>query len=71
MLKRLLILFLLFVGLRITSSGQGFNSMSGRNHPELDWQVAETEHFRIMYPARIAGIEEAADLKIKRSYGQV
>ncbi|ARA93583.1 hypothetical protein AWN76_010715 [Rhodothermaceae bacterium RA] len=39
---------------------QGFNAVSGRNHPELDWQVAETAHFRIMYPAHLAGIEREA-----------
>ena len=42
---------------------QGFNLFNGRNHPELDWQVAETEHFQIMYPAHLAGIEvEAAGI---------
>ncbi len=41
--------------------GQGFNTMSGRNHPELAWMEAETEHFLIHYPKRLAGIEiEAA-----------
>lgn len=43
--------------------GQGFNILSGRNHPELEWHVAETPHFRIMYPDRLAGIEvEAAPI---------
>ncbi len=42
---------------------QGFNTLNGRNHPELDWQVAETAHFKIAYPKRLAGIEaEAAPL---------
>ncbi len=37
--------------------------MSGRNHPELRWQVVETPHFRIAYPQHLAGIEyEAAAL---------
>lgn len=39
---------------------QGFNALSGRNHPELNWQVAETENFLIMYPQRLAGIEAEA-----------
>ncbi len=39
---------------------QGFNSTNGRNHPELKWQVAETEHFKIMYPAHLSGIENRA-----------
>ncbi|MEM0963790.1 MAG: hypothetical protein AAGK21_14780, partial [Bacteroidota bacterium] len=38
----------------------GFTLFNGRNHPEIDWQVAETEHFEIMYPAHLAGIEVEA-----------
>lgn len=38
----------------------GFSAFNGRNHPELDWQVAETEHFEIVYPERLAGIEAEA-----------
>ena len=38
----------------------GFGAFNGRNHPELDWQVARTEHFEIVYPARLAGIEAEA-----------
>jgi hypothetical protein len=42
---------------------QGFVSVNGRNHPELEWLVAETEHFRIVYPSHIAGVEiEAASI---------
>lgn len=41
----------------IDSFAQGFNSNNGRNHTELNWKVAETEHFEIMYPERLAGIE--------------
>ena len=39
------------------AAAQGFSTFNGRNHPELDWQVARTAHFEIMYPARLAGIE--------------
>ncbi|GAB5518043.1 MAG: PD40 domain-containing protein [Rhodothermales bacterium] len=39
---------------------QSFSMMNGRNHPELDWQVATTAHFEIMYPAHLAGIEAEA-----------
>ena len=49
-------------------SGQGFNSFNGRNHPELDWQVAETPHFRIMYPAHLAGIEQEVAPIAEASY---
>ncbi|MEM1055696.1 MAG: hypothetical protein AAGI52_09215 [Bacteroidota bacterium] len=38
----------------------GFAVFNNRNHPEIDWQVATTEHFEIMYPAHLAGIEEQA-----------
>lgn len=39
------------------AAAQGFSTINGRNHPELDWQMARTAHFEIMYPARLAGIE--------------
>ena len=38
----------------------GFNIFNDRNHPEIDWQVAETARFEIMYPAHLAGIEREA-----------
>jgi WD40 repeat protein len=44
----------------LTASAQGFQLFNGRNHPELKWQVAETAHFRIMYPRHLAGIEAEA-----------
>lgn len=49
-------------------NAQGFNSFNGRNHPELNWQVAETEHFQIMYPARLAGIEAEAAPIAEKTY---
>lgn len=36
---------------------QGFQSMNGRNHPEIKWVEAETEHFKLIYPQHLAGIE--------------
>lgn len=50
------------------AAAQGFNTFSGRNHPELQWQVAETDHFRIMYPARLEGIEAEAAAIAEASY---
>ncbi|HMB99249.1 MAG TPA: M48 family metalloprotease, partial [Balneolaceae bacterium] len=47
---------------------QGFNSFSNRNHPYLKWQVAETEHFKIIYPQRIADIEPLAAAIAEESY---
>lgn len=48
--------------------GQGFNSLNGRNHPYLNWQVSETEHFKIIYPERIADIEPLAAAIAEESY---
>ncbi|MDX1429322.1 MAG: hypothetical protein R3282_03495, partial [Rhodothermales bacterium] len=39
------------------ASGQGFSTVSGRNHPELKWQEARTEHFHIIYPEHLRGVE--------------
>ncbi len=50
----------LLLGGLAESRAQGFNTLNGRNHPELDWQVAETAHFKIMYPKHLAGIEAEA-----------
>ena len=47
---------------------QGFSTFNGRNHPELDWQQAETEHFKIMYPAHLAGIEIQAGVIAETTY---
>ena len=49
-------------------SAQGFNQYSGRNHPELDWQVAETPHFKILYPKHLQGIESEAAPILETSY---
>lgn len=48
--------------------GQGFNTFNSRNHPYLNWQVAETEHFRIIYPDRITGIIPQAAAIAEDSY---
>lgn len=36
---------LLFLLLPEWLQAQGFNTRNGRNHPELEWKVAETDHF--------------------------
>lgn len=39
----------------------GFSIFNNRNHPELNWVSAETDHFVISYPEHLSGIEiEAA-----------
>jgi hypothetical protein len=50
------------------SACQGFNVFNNRNHPHLNWQVAETEHFEIIYPERISGIETEAASIAEESY---
>lgn len=51
--------------------GQGFNAFNGRNHPQLDWRVAETPHFKIMYPAHLEGIEAHAAAIAEASYAML
>ncbi|WP_420455556.1 hypothetical protein [Rubrivirga sp.] len=55
-----LLLALLALVAGAPSAQVGFGLFNGRNHPELDWQVATTEHFEIIYPSRLAGIEAEA-----------
>ncbi|MEX0723993.1 MAG: BamA/TamA family outer membrane protein [Gracilimonas sp.] len=62
------LLFVLFLFISPALLGQGFNSTNGRNHPELNWKVAETEHFLIMYPDRISGIEDQAAAIAEETY---
>ena len=66
MQKSLLSLLLILVSPALIA--QGFNSTNGRNHPELNWKVAETEHFLIMYPERISGIESKAAAIAEATY---
>ena len=54
--------------LPLAAEAQGFRMVSGRNHPEIDWRVAETEHFEIVYPARLAGIEAEAAAVAEETY---
>lgn len=61
-------LLLLCFLLPMSALAQGFDTSSGRHHPELDWRVARTEHFRIHYPQRLAGIELEAAAIAEASY---
>jgi hypothetical protein len=60
----LLLLLLVIPG----ASGQGFSLYNLRNHPELRWREAETPHFLIRYPDRIAGIEVEAAVIAESTY---
>lgn len=63
-------LFIIVVVLFISEDifAQGFNVFNSRNHPYLNWQVVETEHFKIIYPDRISGIETLAGTIAEESY---
>ncbi|MDX1418664.1 MAG: hypothetical protein R3181_01750 [Rubricoccaceae bacterium] len=67
-MRRLLPLLLALLAAAPAAAQVGFGAYNGRNHPELDWQVAETEHFEIMYPAHLAGIEAEAAAIAEASY---
>ena len=54
-LLRCFVISALLLGCAADGRAQGFSSYNGRNHPEIDWQVAETAHFKIMYPKHLAG----------------
>ncbi len=51
-----------------TAQHFGFNMFNERNHPNLEWLTAETEHFIIHYPAHIAGIEAEAAAIAEETY---
>ena len=57
---RLFVCCVLLVGLAGTVHGQSFSTVTGRNHPEIDWRTATTEHFTIVHPARLDSIAARA-----------
>jgi len=46
----------------------GFSMFNERNHPQIEWITAETEHFLITYPAHLAGIENEAAAIAETTY---
>jgi len=44
----------------LVAQGQSFSTATGRNHPEIDWQVATTENFEIVHPARLDSLAAVA-----------
>ncbi|MEM6326013.1 MAG: hypothetical protein AAF791_02750, partial [Bacteroidota bacterium] len=60
MRRRLVFLLACLTAAPAVAQSPGFAVFNNRNHPEIDWRVAETEHFEIMYPAHLAGIEGEA-----------
>ena len=67
-MKKFLFLIIAVLFISEVVSAQGFNVFNSRNHPHLDWQVVETEHFKIIYPERITGIEVLAGTIAEETY---
>ena len=66
-LKTTILTFFLAISAQLVL-GQAFKNSNARNHPELNWKVAETEHFLIMYPDRISGIQDEAAAIAEATY---
>ncbi|MEX0772811.1 MAG: hypothetical protein WD038_06560 [Balneolales bacterium] len=62
-----LLLFLILL-LSCPTFAQTFFDAGGRNHPELDWVVSETEHFQIIYPSHLDGIQNQAAAIAEETY---
>ena len=52
----------------LSVQGQSFSTFNGRNHPEIDWRVATTEHFEIVHPARLDSIAAEAAPIAEKTY---
>jgi Tol biopolymer transport system component len=66
----LLVVFVISItGLQAQSIG--FSAYNGRNHPELKWVSAETEHFIISYPEHLSGIEIQAAAIAEATYAAI
>ncbi len=50
---------------------QSFSTSNGRNHPEIEWLTADTKHFRIVYPAHLAGIEAETASVAEETYANL
>src|SRR5690625_7834909 len=67
-MKRFSLLLIILIYITADLRAQGFNSFNNRNHPYLNWEVAETEHFKIIYPDRISGLIPEAAAIAEESY---
>lgn len=47
---------------------QSFSMTNGRNHSQIEWLTAHTDHFTIVYPKHLAGIEAEAAAIAEASY---
>jgi hypothetical protein len=58
--RHVLCVLLLYGAVGLPAQAQSFSTVTGRNHPEIDWRVATTEHFEIVHPARLDRIAAEA-----------
>lgn len=49
-------------------AAQGFQIFNDRNHPWIDWNVSETDHFRIIYPDHLSEIDVWVASAAEESY---
>lgn len=65
---RLLLFLVWCLCVPLVAEAQGFRIVSDRNHPEITWLTASTDHFQIVYPEHLSGIEAEAAAIAEESY---
>lgn len=66
--KHISIIAILLFSFGLELRAQSFSMTNGRNHPEIEWITAETDHFVIIYPSHLAGIEAEAAAIAEATY---
>jgi len=59
-IRNIVAVLLLLGATVLPAEAQSFATVTGRNHPEIDWRTATTEHFTIVHPARLDDIAAEA-----------
>src|SRR5690625_3996146 len=67
-MKRFSLLLIILIYITAYLLEQVLNSFNNRNHPYMNWEVVETEHFKIIYPDRISGLIPEAAAIAEESY---
>ncbi len=70
-IRSVLFLIVLFFMVRYVHAQGGFSLYNGRNHPELKWQVIETEHVKIIYHQRLENTAREAAAVAEACYGPI
>jgi len=69
---KLRILFLLFFLFPLALRGQGaFSLFNGRNHPELRWQILESDHFRVIFHQRLDSLAKECAAVAEACYAPI